>query len=199
MKLSKIHKRIKIVLPLFLVLALATVGLTYAYLQTHTQNLRNTFTAGEITTVIEEDPSIDTTIHKNPSVKNTGKNDSIIRMRVTISPSKIEKFLVKNNSINYDSQTWVYNKTDGFWYYQGVVKPGESTTPLFTEVNDLIKDGKIIEEFKDVKDFQITLYQEAVQATVWNENGESKSVLDENGDYNQNNAEEIWTLYNGAK
>lgn len=197
MKLSKTHAKIKIILPLFLVLALATVGLTYAYLKANTSNLRNTFTVGEITTVIEEDPSIDTTIHKNPSVKNTGKNDSIIRMRVTISPSKIEEFLVENNSINYDSKTWVYNKADGFWYYQGVVKPGKSTTPLFTEVKGLIKDGKIIEEFKDVNDFQITLYQEAVQATVWNEDGETLSALGKNNLYNQNKANEIWALYKG--
>ena len=48
-----------------------------------------------------------------------------------------------------------------------------------------------------MKDFQITLYQEAVQATVWNEDGETLSALGKNNRYNQNKANEIWALYKG--
>lgn len=199
--LKKINK--KLVLLAFLVIAIAATGITYAYLKTNTENLNNKFTVGEITTNIEEDPKVNgTVIEKNPKVVNEGPNDAIVRMRVTISPKEIKDYLEKNSAINYDKDNWKYNESDGFWYYQKVL-PYDSedsnksiTTPLFTKVTGLTdENGNIINEFKEIKEFQITLYQESVQATVWNKNGDKLNAFDENGDYNQQLADKIWNLY----
>ena len=188
--------RLKVTILALLVITIAGVGITYAYLKTQTGNLNNQFKVGEITTKIEEDTSISgSTINKNPSVMNIGKNDSIIRMRVTISPKKISDFLKNNNGVNYDTTHWSYNEDDGFWYYKGVVKPNNATEPLFTEVKGLLKDNStIIKEFEKVENFEITLYQESVQAIVWDKEGNSLNAAD-NGTYSQDKAMKIWEAY----
>lgn len=193
----------KLVLVAFLVVAIAATGITYAYLKTNTDTLKNEYTIGEITTRIDEDPSINgSTIKKDPKVVNEGPNDAIVRMRVTISPKEIKEYLEKENAIDYDTKNWKYNEEDGFWYYQKVLPYDTEnvdlnvTTPLFTKVTKLTdENGKIIEKFKQVKDFQITLYQESVQATVWNKKGEKLEAFDSNGNYDQNLANKIWNLY----
>lgn len=199
----KIFKTIKMKVALLALLGItiAGVGITYAYLKTQTSELKNNFTVGEITTEIEEDPKVEgSTIKKDPKVTNHGASDSIIRMRVSVSPKKIADYLATNKGINYDTNTWYYNETDGFWYYQGIVATNASTTSLFTEVTGLLdKDGKIIEEFKNVDNFEITLYQEAVQAKVWDKDGNALQAFDENGVYNQEKAMAIWKNYQGTK
>lgn len=193
----------KLVLVAFLVVAIAATGITYAYLKTNTDTLTNKYTVGEITTRIDEDPSINgSIIKKDPKVVNEGPNDAIVRMRVTISPKEIKEYLENENAIDYDTENWKYNEEDGFWYYQKVLPYDDEnvdlnvTAPLFTEVTKLTdENGKIIEKFKQVKDFQITLYQESVQATVWDKNGNKLEAFDSNGNYDQNLANKIWNLY----
>ena len=120
-------------------------------------------------------------------------------MRVTVSPKVIADYLSQNNGINYKTESWRYNNSDGFWYYLGIVSPGKATDPLFTEVNDLLDaDGKIKEEFKNVSDFEITLYQEAVQAVVWDADGNELSAMDSNNKFNHENALKVWSAYKGS-
>ena len=193
----------KLVLVAFLVVAIAATGITYAYLKTNTDTLMNKYTVGEITTRIDEDPSINgSIIKKDPKVVNEGPNDAIVRMRVTISPKEIKEYLENENAIDYDTENWKYNEEDGFWYYQKVLPYDTEnvelnvTAPLFTKVTKLTdENGKIIEKFKQVKDFQITLYQESVQATVWDKDGDKLEAFDSNGNYDQNLANKIWNLY----
>lgn len=192
--------KLKIVLLIVLIIAVVGIGTTYAYLTSSTNNLENTFTVGKIETEIEENPEIQgSNIKKDPSVKNIGSNDCIIRMRVTVSPKVIADYLSQNNGINYKTESWRYNNSDGFWYYLGIVSPGKATDPLFTEVNDLLDaDGKIKEEFKNVSDFEITLYQEAVQAVVWDADGNELSAMDSNNKFNHENALKVWSAYKGS-
>ena len=193
----------KLVLVAFLVVAIAATGITYAYFKTNTDTLMNKYTVGEITTRIDEDPSINgSIIKKDPKVVNEGPNDAIVRMRVTISPKEIKEYLENENAIDYDTENWKYNEEDGFWYYQKVLPYDTEnvelnvTAPLFTKVTKLTdENGKIIEKFKQVKDFQITLYQESVQATVWDKDGDKLEAFDSNGNYDQNLANKIWNLY----
>lgn len=189
--------KLKIVLLAALVIAVIGIGTTYAYLTSNTGNLENTFTVGKIETEINENPEIQgSMIKKDPSVKNIGSNDCIIRMRVTISPKIIADYLSKNHGINYDTGKWIYNDADGFWYYQDVVAPGLNTAPLFTEVNGLLDaDGKLKEEFKSVSDFEITLYQEAVQAVVWDADGNELKAMDAENTFHHETALKIWNQY----
>lgn len=182
----------------FFVFALTSVGLTAAYLKTQSETLENQFTVGIITTEIKESPFVEgSIIHKDPKVENTGKNDALIRLRVSISPKEIAEFLEQTKGINYDIENWKL-EDDGFWYYQKVLPVGESTPALFTEVKGLTdENGKIIEEFKNLKDFEITFYQEAIQTNINLENGSTLSALDEHGNYNHTNAKELWKHYEG--
>lgn len=178
-----------------LVLTIASVGFTIALLKGHTMTLTNTFTIGEVTTHIEEKTDIQkATIHKAPVVVNDGPNDCIIRLRVSISPKEIADYLAQGN-IDYGSD-WKYNTADGFWYYQHVVSVQKQTTPLFTKVEGLLKeDGTMIDSFSQIKNFEINLYQEAVQAVIWDDSGASISANDENGVYQEKQAQKIWEFY----
>lgn len=218
LKIIQNHK-MKILIIFFLCIAVITVTLTLAFKFTVTDSLTNKFELGEITTTIEEDPKVDNSgkIKKDPQVKNDGPNDAMIRMRVNVSPSIVEQYLKKYNCIAYNddpefdtstSAYWIYNEKDGFWYYNHIVTKGETTEPLFKEIAHIVdEEGNVTSEFKqfigNYSDFQITLYQEAVQTVIY-ENGEvykegniEADVSDEENidiRYNQN-AQLIWKIY----
>ena len=113
---------------------------------------------------------------KNPSVKNTGISDVFVRARITVSPEQTEVMLL-NGTWNgtafsengkavdgiatertlYDPDsngTGWYQGTDGWFYYNSPVAPGQNTDNLF----DAVKIGNV------TKNFDITVYQEAVFA-----------------------------------
>lgn len=192
----KMIQRNKTKFLVFLVMiGIMSLSITLAMVTDRTGLLTNTFEIGEVETEIQEETGISNgTLTKEPKVYNKGPNDCYVRMRVTISPSQIKEYLEDKNSIDYDTENWQYNKDDGFWYYKTnqdytKVGAGEMTKPLFTTVKDLIKeDGTIIEKFKDLKGFEITLYQEAVQTVVYQKNDDgSVTTVDNPG--------EIWNLY----
>lgn len=199
-------KKSKRILSALLLVSAACVGLTLAYLKTNTGALTNKFTIGEVTTVIEEDPKVnESTIEKDPKVVNLGPNDCLVRMRVTVSPKEIADYLEAGKHINYNTNKWTYNNNDGFWYYQGIVPFSTTdsslnqTEELFTKVTGLTdENGQIVEAFQDVKNFQITLYQESVQAVVWDENGKSYSAYNDDRTYNEEGAATIWSMYDAG-
>jgi len=141
-----------------------TVGTTLAFLSTRNSVVDNTFVVGSVETeVVEQNFKLatDTTITKNPQVKNVGKNPCYIRARINFSPAD-EGITVSNIGEN-----WVYNENDGFYYYTQIVDVNGLTNPIFTTVNipvGWISSGKATEEFKD---FDVIVYQEAVQTQVY--------------------------------
>lgn len=177
------HK-LKIITIFFLCITIITVTATLAIQSTVTNSLVNTFELGEITTTIEENPEIDSTgiIKKDPKVTNQGPNDAMIRMRINVSPSLVKDYLDKYNCIQYNDSNefdnennnayWIYNDNDGFWYYTKIVTSGNTTEPLFKEIKNVVdENGKITDNFKNYignyTDFQINLYQEAVQTVIY--------------------------------
>lgn len=156
---------VKIVIIALLVAGIgtATVFGTRALLLSVTGTVTNTFTVGSIETEIHE--YIDG-LTKKPYVKNVGKNPCYIRMRAEVSPIKADEKL--NDYVDgIDSDNWSFNSKDGFWYYKGAVEPNETTTPLFTSVKE--EKAKALAEGTE---FDIILYQEAVQAEVTTPDGE---------------------------
>ena len=169
------------------IMVTSTVG-TLAYLKSNSGTVVNTFTVGSVETEIDEnvDPS---NYLKKVRVVNTGKNDCLVRMRVVISPEK------SGIEINDYDRSKFEEKSDGFWYYSGILKaPTEkeyyATPYLFTKYT-------IPAEFKD--NFTITVYQEAVQATVHLADGTPISAYGEDGKYNANNAARIWQAYDAGQ
>lgn len=198
--LNNILKNRKLKYGLVSLLAVVLIGgaVTLAYLSKSTEAATNNFAPGEVTTEIEENPKVvGSTIKKDPAVKNIGPSACIVRMRVTISPGSIA-YRVNNGEadeikIDYNKQAWSYNKEDGFWYYQGVVPVGGTTSKLFNEIKGITNDeGKVID--KNMEDFQITLYQEAVQTEV-TINETPVKATDQTGNYDHENAMKIWTEF----
>lgn len=171
---------------------LSVTGLTLAYYSDTTPVKKNTFTVGNVTTDIEEtiDPSKN---QKEPYVVNSGKNDCLIRMRVTVSPesstSNLE--LSGGNKDLWKKRADEANDKNAFFYYHDVVKPNEKTDPIFSNYRIIDKDKFV--------PFDITLYQEAVQAEAVDQEGNVISALDENGKFNEEEAKKIWDIYDASQ
>lgn len=201
MKFVKL-KKFKYLLPMCLLVISLCIGITLAIFKDSTDVLTNTFTVGSVESEVEE-PNLtvsDGVIHKNPMVKNTGKNDCIVRVRVTFSPSQL-KTLIENKvvTIKYDND-WVYNEDDGYWYYKGIVSPNKYTTELFTQIEGLTYEKNdntyIKDEYKElITNFEIGIYEESVQAVVYDQEGNSYSALDANGTFSLSKAQNIFELY----
>ncbi len=84
------------------------------------------------------------TVEKVVNVQNTGTADSVIRVKVEkawgAERDEDGNLLVDdtvstdNILIDYNTEYWQYDQTDGYFYYKGVLKPGETTIePLFKE------------------------------------------------------------------
>lgn len=171
---------------------LSVTGLTLAYYSDTTPVKENTFTVGNVTTDIEEtiDPSKN---QKEPYVVSSGKNDCLIRMRVTVSPdsstSNLE--LSGGNKDLWKKRADEANDKNAFFYYHDVVKPNEKTDPIFSNYRIIDKDKFV--------PFDITLYQEAVQAEAVDQEGNVISALDENGKFNEEEAKKIWDIYDASQ
>ena len=181
--------------PAFLLLAAClffalAAGSSSAAMKDTSQKLTNSFSAAVVETEVKEPPVTvnKTSITKMPVVKNTGKSDCIIRVRVTVSPAEY----LHRMEIDFHVNGWKLEE-DGFYYYQEIVKPGMSTVPLFTTIKGLTdEEGKAADW---VEDFQITLYQEAVQTEIHNEGESVWKAFDEEGRYRHADAMKIWSFY----
>ena len=157
-------KTIKTILPAAcLIAALASFGVTYAYLIASDAKL-NEFSVGEndielmekFTAPEELKPG--TEFPKNPYVHNTGDLPCLVRMRVDFSDSDAEKFcdLEYIGNTGYNRLSWLYDEDEGYYYYTKVLKPGDYTPVLFDKV-------RIKEEYDENKmiDFDIMIYVES--------------------------------------
>ncbi|NBK97465.1 MAG: hypothetical protein EOM50_05525 [Erysipelotrichia bacterium] len=142
----------------------------------------NKITLRAVDTEIEEEIN-DSDLTKIPVVRNTGSDDCIVRLKFSVTPEK-ERENIELRGLN--TTDWLYNKEDGYYYYQGVLAPKAATPAIFTGVN--------ITNMKAMNNFDIMLYQEAIQPEIIDHDGNKVDVLSE-GKYNQSKADIIWKLY----
>ena len=145
-------------------------------------------------------------LHKEPFAINTGSSPCLVRVKVMIdpeelcdstvtsSPSEEEKESLLENGYKFwiDFQSsWKYH--DGYWYYQGVLNPGEETPPVFRTINwlNIDEDGN----WMNYQDFDIYIYKESVFAEGVCETGGMITALNSDGSYNDENAQKIWGIY----
>lgn len=175
-------------------LTAAVAGITIAMLQTEAKKVTNTFEAGSVTTEIEEEGS--GTVKKS-RIRNTGKNDCVVRARVTISPAEAASAIaLTDRGALWNWEDW--ENGDGFVYYEAVLPAGEAsyTTYLFEGVQ--LKEG-VDWTSLGITAFEVTVYEEAVQSEVYDAATDSIiSVLDESGNYDAEKAAEIWAVYGNA-
>lgn len=120
---------------------------------------------------------------KNPKVKNIGSSQAIVRVRIEITPSsQIDNIEL----IDEDQQSQWIKGEDGYYYYQGILEPEQETDTLFDKVQ--------IKDIDKMEDFDIIIYNEAIQSVAYDKQGNEISAL-ENGQYNQGKALLLWKYY----
>lgn len=109
-----------------------TVGGTVAYLVTHTDPVVNTFTPGEVSCQVEEEFNEDNTVKTKAVVKNTGNVPAYIRVAVVANTIDAQRNITGMATLEgwLNTAKWTTKSDDGFYYYKGVVQPGEETANL---------------------------------------------------------------------
>lgn len=197
----KQHKKVVIVSLLLLCL---TIGISLAMFADRTESLTNTFELGEISTVIDEPEPIEPKgakeISKNPTIKNTGDNPALIRVRVTMSPQDIvDEYGI---SCNIDDSKWYYNPDDEFYYYNEILEIGEEISIFDKVISDKAlatqdDDGNWVID-NGLEGLEIAVYHESVQTFIVDEET-GEQIIAENGIIENNgsltNAGKIWNYF----
>lgn len=138
---GKTPKVILLVVSLLLVMVLS-IGGTLAWLTAETDPVVNIFTAGEVTTTVVE--KLENGVKNNVQIKNYEKSvDAYIRAMVVVTwqnddgnvygtaPVENTDYTITWSETNGDNSTW-FKGSDGYYYHKAAVKPGNSTSVLFT-------------------------------------------------------------------
>ena len=129
-----------------------TVGGTVAYLVAHTDPVVNTFTPGEVSCQVEEKFE-GNNVKTEAVVRNTGNVPAYIRVAVVANTIDAQRNItgmattLPGNWLNAEKWTEV----GGFYYYKGVVQPGDVTA-------NLLKTGI------DLTGIQVTILASAIQS-----------------------------------
>lgn len=143
-------KRFALLLALVLILV-GTVGGTVAFLATHTGPVKNTFIPGKVTCQVEE--KFNEGAKSEAVIRNTGNVPAYIRVAVVGNTMDGNNVTGKYDVSSYLDATEWFLGDDGFYYYKGVVQPGDTTS-------DLIKTDIPLPEGK-----QVTILASAIQST----------------------------------
>ena len=151
--------------------AAAVVGgmaysLSYSYLQAEDDRV-NRFTVDSVETEIIEEfekpdkLTPDTEFTKKVQVKNTGDIACYVRVRVlpTYRPEAYQFDFDADGDLNGGAGWYHTGGADDWYYYKGVIEPGDTCPALMTEV-------KLLEDLTGEKpeDTQILVYHESIQA-----------------------------------
>ena len=150
-----------------LLISILTIGGTLAWL-TDQEQVKNVATIGNVNIEINEEwepedglnivPDVDIT--KKPSVKNIGANPAYIRAKVVFSDSYYNDYVELDYNLNDTNGQWFRN--GDYYYYNQIVIPGESTTPLFTQFK--LSSNYIEPPIGVNPGFDIDVYAEAIQS-----------------------------------
>lgn len=156
-------KRVKITKWPFIAVAFALIlsisGIS-AYLTDGERIENQTVVGGNRIEVVEEFTPPDevkpgTVIHKDVKVKNTGHSDCYTRILIVFSDCEMEKHC----TVDWNTEDFVYDNTDGYYYYPGVLKEGEMTPSLITTIQ--VSETADMDE---VVPFHVIVYAESYQA-----------------------------------
>ena len=153
-------KAIKIVLGILACAVILSMTGIMAYLADGETAVNQSVIGGNRVEIVEEyDPPEEvkpgTVIHKDVKVKNVGHSDCYVRVMAVFSDSA----MADHCTVDWNLNDFVYNQTDGYYYYPGVLEKSESTPSLFTTVT---VSGSADE--KDIVPFSIIVYAESYQA-----------------------------------
>lgn len=91
-------------------------------------------------------PAMD--VSKIVQVENTGMQSAWIRVSVekSITLAEDREGEIDLSLVTYDLNTEHWTEQDGYYYYNKILKPGETTEPLFTEVSFSPNMGNMYQE-----------------------------------------------------
>lgn len=92
---------------------------------------------------------------KDVKVENTGKVPCYVRVKSLFTDEDMLPYC----TVDYNTNDWVYNDKDDYWYYTHKVVINDMTQSLFTtvKINDDVQSS-------DIKDFDILIYAESHQS-----------------------------------
>ena len=146
-----INKKLIIIASVMLLL-LATVGTTLAYIFTETKPVENTFNPSKVSCAVVENNGTPVTgsvtntgnIKENVQIKNTGDTDAYIRVAVVVNWASADGSCVwaqkpadNDYEITYNLNGDWFDGGDGFYYYSKTISPEELTTILINEAKQL--------------------------------------------------------------
>lgn len=146
-------KHFAALLALVLILV-CTVGGTVAYLVAHTDPVTNTFTPGKVSCQVEEEFNETNTVKTKAVVKNTGNVPAYIRVAVVANTIDGEGNITGMKTLPdgwLNTENWAEGD-GGFYYYKGVVQPGDVTANLLTAAGI------------DLTGIQVTILASAIQS-----------------------------------
>lgn len=158
--MKKYINKKSIIIASVMLLLLATVGTTLAYIFTETTPVENTFNPSKVSCAVVENNGTPVTgsvtntgdIKENVQIKNTGDTDAYIRVAVVVNwmdeagtkvwATKPVEGADGDYTITYNLGNGWFNGGDGFYYYSKAVSPGESTSVLIDEAKRLLAAPK---------------------------------------------------------
>lgn len=93
---------------------------------------------------------------KKAAITNTGESSCFVRAKVVWSDDLVKEHC----TLDWNTTDWVYNETDGYYYYKTKLQPKETTSYLFTYVSI---DGEI--ETERLRTFDLSVLSDSVQTT----------------------------------
>lgn len=159
--MKKYINKKSIIIASVMLLLLATVGTTLAYIFTETKPVENTFNPSKVSCAVVENKGTPVTgsvtntgdIKENVQIKNTGDTDAYIRVAVVVNwasadgssvwSTKPEEGDNSDYKIEYNlDDSWVKG-SDGYWYYTKSVPPtdGSNLTDILIENATQNKEG----------------------------------------------------------
>lgn len=124
-----------------LLLSVATVGGTLAYIFTQTTAVVNKFTPSEVTCKINE--KMDGTTKSDVTVTNTGDTTAYIRAAVVVTWQNADGEVLGELPVAGTDYTIIFNNTDwavkdGYYYYKSVVGVDKTTKTTKNLINSCV-------------------------------------------------------------
>ena len=143
-RVKKTNKPLALLASLVLVFGVAVAG-TVAFLTTHTGDVVNTFTPGEVPNRVVED--FNGSVKKDVAIENTGNVPAYIRAAVVVtwvdgSGNVYGEVPVKGTDYTWTPGNDGWVEDGGYYYYTSAVAAGGKTGVLFTDCQQInLTDG----------------------------------------------------------
>lgn len=153
--------------------AAALVGLVYAALRDTTSPAVNRLDPVQVTCAVSE--SFDGSTKRDVKVQNTGDIPAYIRVKVVVNWTDVDgnvgyftgssdygSTVTLASPLNWTNANGSSEITDGYWYYNGVVAPGDYTDVLIASVTEDLGAAVAADPQYRLK---VTILAEALQAS----------------------------------